>query len=400
SVLFLALTEREDYLGNIFETENVLTIQNGFTITVDELWTEANRYVSLSEEVEMMDAFSPYRNSAWRTSSDVIRLKYGRNSFNTGVVRDEPIKKKYGQLLHFLQSGRCAVTGDKLNSETMQIDHIYPASKGGTNVLINMQAAASYANREKSDEVDESERRIFSDSELLEIGLDCWMPYPGLSILGAYVNVRQIGTPSEAEPLILDALSTLKQDGEERDHKIEVLIEANQRLAQENQRLIELVERRDAALARFLESVEDSKKHLARLDSIQAGDLGTLDRSSQTADTVDLQATEIRAQIDRIEAQLKRLNREGVKVAEKSLEGSQESLLVLVARKSDLELHLQFVNQARMQIANMVVGLINQLATATPDEAAALRTRVAANQQYDKILEIQEQRITTQHQAV
>ena len=84
------------------------------------------------------------------------------------------------------------------------------------------------------------------------------------------------------------------------------------------------------------------------------------------------------------------------------LAASQARLLMLTARKSDLELQLQFINQARIQLANMVTGLIGSQQNLEPDspESAQLNQRVEAIQQQDKILEINARRIDTQHQAV
>lgn len=82
------------------------------------------------------------------------------------------------------------------------------------------------------------------------------------------------------------------------------------------------------------------------------------------------------------------------------LGASQARLLMLTARRSDLELQLQFINQARMQIANMVTALIGPTQNLDPEASAGLQTRIAAIQQQDKVLEMQAQRINTQHEAV
>ena len=84
------------------------------------------------------------------------------------------------------------------------------------------------------------------------------------------------------------------------------------------------------------------------------------------------------------------------------LGASQARLLMLTARKSDLELNLQFVQQARMQIANMVSGLFNQSANLEPDsqDSHRLQQAIESIQQRDKQLEMQSRRIDTQHQAV
>ena len=81
---------------------------------------------------------------------------------------------------------------------------------------------------------------------------------------------------------------------------------------------------------------------------------------------------------------------------------SQARYMMLTARKSDLELQGQFINQARMQLANMT-GLLFQIsANLSPDsvEAQQLQVRIAALQSIDKSLELQLRRVDTQHEAV
>src|SRR5687768_11622820 len=84
------------------------------------------------------------------------------------------------------------------------------------------------------------------------------------------------------------------------------------------------------------------------------------------------------------------------------LGASQARLLMLTARKSDLELHLQMVNQGRMQIANMVSALFNRQSNLEPDSADSkrLQASISSIQERDKMLELESKRLDTQHQAV
>jgi len=65
---------------------------------------------------------------------------------------------------------------------------------------------------------------------------------------------------------------------------------------------------------------------------------------------------------------------------------SQARLLMLTARKSDLELMLQYINQSRMQLSNA-------WANANPAQRAAIADA-------DKRLELEAKRVATQLQAV
>jgi len=84
------------------------------------------------------------------------------------------------------------------------------------------------------------------------------------------------------------------------------------------------------------------------------------------------------------------------------LGASQARLLMLTARKSNLELNLQFINQARMQLSNMVSGLFNQQANLEPDskQSQQLNAQISSIQERDKQLEMESKRIDTQHQAI
>ena len=81
---------------------------------------------------------------------------------------------------------------------------------------------------------------------------------------------------------------------------------------------------------------------------------------------------------------------------------SQARYMALTARKSDLELQGQFINQARLQLANTVGALFTITANLEPESptAQALQARIAAIQAIDKALELQLRRVDTQREAV
>jgi hypothetical protein len=81
---------------------------------------------------------------------------------------------------------------------------------------------------------------------------------------------------------------------------------------------------------------------------------------------------------------------------------SQARYMMLTARKSDLELQGQFINQARMQLANVTGALFTISSNLEPEsvEAQLLQARIAAIQSIDKSLELNLKRIDTQHEAV
>lgn len=81
---------------------------------------------------------------------------------------------------------------------------------------------------------------------------------------------------------------------------------------------------------------------------------------------------------------------------------SQARLMILTARKSDIELQGQFINQARMSLANTVGALFTVSANLDPEspEAIALQAKIAAIQTLDKALEMNLRRVDSQRQAV
>lgn len=81
---------------------------------------------------------------------------------------------------------------------------------------------------------------------------------------------------------------------------------------------------------------------------------------------------------------------------------SQARYLMLTARKSDLELQGQFINQARLQLANITGALFTIASNLEPEspETQQLQARVAAIQAIDKALELQLRRVDTQRDAI
>jgi hypothetical protein len=84
------------------------------------------------------------------------------------------------------------------------------------------------------------------------------------------------------------------------------------------------------------------------------------------------------------------------------LAASQSRYLVLTARKNDLELTGQQINQSRLELANVTNDLFNNSTTLDPDsdESIRIQLRINALQSLDKALELQLRRVDTQQQAV
>ncbi len=84
------------------------------------------------------------------------------------------------------------------------------------------------------------------------------------------------------------------------------------------------------------------------------------------------------------------------------LAASQARFLLLTARKSDLELEGQFINQSRMYLANITSQLFTITSNLEPDSPGAvqIQMRIQALQLIDKQLELQLRRVDSQREAV
>lgn len=84
------------------------------------------------------------------------------------------------------------------------------------------------------------------------------------------------------------------------------------------------------------------------------------------------------------------------------LAASQARYLTLTARKNDLELTGQQINQSRLQLSNITNDLFNTATTLDPDskESIQIQLRINSMQTLDKSLELQLRRVDTQQQAV
>ncbi|MFM7469708.1 MAG: hypothetical protein ACKO37_09440 [Vampirovibrionales bacterium] len=84
------------------------------------------------------------------------------------------------------------------------------------------------------------------------------------------------------------------------------------------------------------------------------------------------------------------------------LAASHARLLMLVARKSDLELQLQIIAQSRQQLSNVLLVLQSIAANLEPDSPQMQEwvAKVTAIQALDKSLELQSTRMQLQQKLV
>lgn len=85
-----------------------------------------------------------------------------------------------------------------------------------------------------------------------------------------------------------------------------------------------------------------------------------------------------------------------------SLAAAQARLQMNIARTSDLEIQGQFINQARMQLANVVGAMWSVTANLEPENPIAMQiqSQIAAIQTKDKTLETSLSRLDTQRKTL
>lgn len=81
---------------------------------------------------------------------------------------------------------------------------------------------------------------------------------------------------------------------------------------------------------------------------------------------------------------------------------SQARMIMLVQRQSDLEIQGQFIQQARLQLANVVGAMWSITSNLEPEtpEAQQIQAQIAAIQTQDKSLETNLSRLDSQRKAV
>ena len=81
---------------------------------------------------------------------------------------------------------------------------------------------------------------------------------------------------------------------------------------------------------------------------------------------------------------------------------SQARQMLLTARKSDLELQGQFINQSRMALAQITGSLFTMSANLEPNsqQSQQLQARISSIASIDKALELQLKQVDTQREAV
>lgn len=84
------------------------------------------------------------------------------------------------------------------------------------------------------------------------------------------------------------------------------------------------------------------------------------------------------------------------------LAASQQRLLQLTARKTDIELSGQQINQRRTALATQVSQLFTNTTNLTPNspESLKIQNEVASLQALDKSLELQLRRLDTEQEAI
>ena len=95
------------------------------------------------------DQFCPYRQSTKKVPSrnDVVQKVDYYSSQE--IAKRVPVRKWYGEKLFVAQHGMCGMCKEHEKYKNMDVDHIKPISKGGTNSLDNLQLLCRQCNAKK-----------------------------------------------------------------------------------------------------------------------------------------------------------------------------------------------------------------------------------------------------------
>ena len=98
-------------------------------------------------------------------ASDFLHLVYfwPATSDSFGLIEDveyEPPTREFKRAMLEKQDGTCPWCEDLLDFDDIEIDHVWPVSKGGRNWVLNKQALHGPCNREKADRIDFAVKNI------------------------------------------------------------------------------------------------------------------------------------------------------------------------------------------------------------------------------------------------
>lgn len=166
--VILVLIDKREYLHDLLDSDNLVVVRKMKVIDSDRAYDEdAPIRLAIVQKRPIVDDI--YRELSLLTEQETsMQLRYSRYSLTSARI---DLQRQYGDLLFYLQSGRCAITGDPLTAGQWDIDHIYPVSHGGNNSLINLRGTTHAANIAKRDSVTE-DRYCFSPQQLQKYGLN------------------------------------------------------------------------------------------------------------------------------------------------------------------------------------------------------------------------------------
>lgn len=166
--VILVLTDKSEYLHEQLGSDNLVVVRKMKLIDSDRAYDEYApiRLAIVQKRPIVDDIYGELRLLTDLETS--IHLRYGRYTLTSARIN---LHRQYGDLLFYLQNGKCAITGDPLIAGQWHIDHIYPVSHGGNNSLINLRGTTKASNISKRDEVSE-DRYCFSLEQFQKYGIN------------------------------------------------------------------------------------------------------------------------------------------------------------------------------------------------------------------------------------
>ena len=177
--ILLQFTKNDKILEENYSSSNLFISRKSLSIESSNPYLEKGIIKYTTSEKDRFEIFADPLNPKLQLQNSIYKLSLKTNYYNTSNSKDvrSNINKYYSEFLFRLQSGKCAISNSSCKISEMEVDHIVPCSKGGTNTIINLQLIDKKLNKEKNNKFSPADTYILEQSTLEELGLYEYIDY-------------------------------------------------------------------------------------------------------------------------------------------------------------------------------------------------------------------------------